>query len=169
MGQKPSAKERPPELKLALRWLRHRLRITQGEVAAAVRRQGGTLSLRHYQELEGGQKFPSPELRLQVLRALGSDDDELRGLLETQPWVERPAGRYHPSRVLPRPDPEDYLASARRALEWVAPEQTWSTPVARSPALERQSTDEATHDAAVATAGRVRAILSELEVLVPLL
>ena len=127
MGRNPHATERPPELKLALRWLRHRLRLSQGEVAEAVRRQGGALSLRHYQDVEGGQKHPSPVLRTQILRALGSDEDELRGLLEARPWAEQPLGRYHPSRVLPRPDA--YVAAGRRALEALPQGETWSSPV----------------------------------------
>jgi hypothetical protein len=127
MGRNPHATQRPPELRLALRWLRHRLRLSQGEVAEAVRRQGGALSLRHYQDLEGGQKHPSPILREQILRALGSDEDELRGLLEARPWAEQPRGHYHPSRVLPRPDA--YVAAGRRALEALPEGETWSSPV----------------------------------------
>jgi transcriptional regulator with XRE-family HTH domain len=149
VGRKPHARERPAELKYALRWLRHRLRLTQSEVADAVKDQGGTLSLRHYQEVEGGQKHPSPDLRLQLLRALGSDEDEMRGLLETRPWAERPLGRYYPSRVLPRPD--EYIAAGRRALEALREGATWSSAVERQP------------DAEAPTA----AILAELGVLVP--
>jgi transcriptional regulator with XRE-family HTH domain len=148
MGRKPHARERPAELKYALRWLRHRLRLTQSEVADAVKNLGGTLSLRHYQELEGGQKHPSPDLRLQLLRALGSDEDEMHGLLETRPWAERPLGRYHPSRVLPRPD--EYVAAGRRALEALPDGATWSSSVA----FEGGN-------------GETSAILAELGVLVP--
>jgi transcriptional regulator with XRE-family HTH domain len=151
VGQKPHAKERPPELKYALRWLRHRLRLTQGEVAEGVRAQGGTLSLRHYQEVEGGQKHPSPDLRTQILRTLGSDEVELRGLLETRPWAERPLGRYYPSRILPRADA--YMAAGRRALESIAPDATWSSSVAVSHTGNAQSA----------------AIVAELDVLLPLL
>jgi transcriptional regulator with XRE-family HTH domain len=151
MGRKPHARERPAELKYVLRWLRHRLRLTQAEVAGAVRQQGGTLSLRHYQEVEGGQKHPSPELRVQLLRGLGSDEDEMRGLLETRPWAERPLGRYYPSRVLPRPD--EYVAAGRRALEALPADATWSSPVV----ADADSSEQAP----------TRAIVAELGVLVP--
>jgi hypothetical protein len=157
MGQKPHARERPPELKFALRWLRHRLRLTQGEVAEGVRGQGGAVSLRHYQEVEAGTKHPSPDLRTQILRVLGSDDDELHGLLQTRPWAERPLGRYYPSRVLPRPDV--YVAAGRRALEALPADAIWSTPVAA----------DTTHDQPVPKINSARAILAELEVLLPLL
>jgi transcriptional regulator with XRE-family HTH domain len=149
VGRKPHARERPPELKYALRWLRHRLRLTQSEVAAAVKNQGGTLSLRHYQEVEGGQKHPSPDLLVQLLRALGSDEGELRGLLDTRPWAARPLGRYYPSRVLPRP--EQYVAAGRRALEALPEGATWSSTVAHQQNAEAPTA----------------AILAELGVLMP--
>jgi transcriptional regulator with XRE-family HTH domain len=157
MGQKPHATERPLELKFALRWLRHRLRLTQSEVAEGVRNQGGAVSLRHYQELEAGKKYPSPELRTQILRALGSDDDELHGLLHTRPWAERPLGRYYPSRVLPRPDV--YVAAGRRALEAHPDHAIRSSPISTTSPLDK----------AVPKINTTRAILAELETLLPLL
>ena len=158
MGQKPHARDRPAELRYALRWLRHRLRLTQGEVAEAVHNQGGAVSLRHYQEVEAGKKHPSPDLRTQILRALGSDDDELHRLLQTRPWAERPLGRYYPSRVLPRPDA--YVAAGRRALEALPDDATWSNPVI---------TTLVPADHAVKSPSSVNAILAELEALLPLL
>jgi hypothetical protein len=133
VGRKPHATDRPSELHLVLRWLRHRLRLTQGEVAQTVRDQGGALSLRHYQDVESGQKHPSPELRTQILRALGSDEGELSGLLTSQPWAASSTGRYHASRVLPRPDA--YVAAGRRALEALPTGATWSSPIAAEPLL----------------------------------
>jgi transcriptional regulator with XRE-family HTH domain len=164
MGQKPHARERPPELKYALRWLRHRLRLTQTEVAEGVRQQGGAVSLRHYQELEAGAKHPSPDLRTLILRVLGSDDDELHGLLQTRPWAERPLGRYYPSRVLPRPDV--YVAAGRRALEALPGDAIWSSPIAATPL---RNVIDATEDDAAPRINATRAILAELDVLLPLL
>jgi transcriptional regulator with XRE-family HTH domain len=160
MGQKPHARDRPAELKYALRWLRHRLRLTQTEVAEGVRHQGGAVSVRHYQELEAGTKHPSPDLRTLILRVLGSDDDELHGLLQTRPWAERPLGRYYPSRVLPRPDV--YVAAGRRALEALPADAPWSSPVLRD-------VTAASADQAALETNATRAILAELEVLLPLL
>ena len=156
MGQKPHAREKPPELKYVLRWLRHRLRLTQTEVAEGVRHQGGAVSLRHYQELEAGTKHPSPDLRMQILRVLGSDDEELHGLLQTRPWAERPLGRYYPSRVLPRPDV--YVAAGRRALEALPSDAIWSNPVATTSLAD-----------AAPKINSARAIMAELEALLPLL
>jgi transcriptional regulator with XRE-family HTH domain len=142
MGRNPHATERPPELKLALRWLRHRLRLTQGEVAEAVSAQGGALSLRHYQDLENGRKFPSPVLQAQILRALGSDQLELKELLAARPWTAEPLGSYHASRVLPRPGPEVYIAAARRALESLPSGATWSNQVQAPAAAPAAGVDE---------------------------
>lgn len=172
MGQKPHARDRPLELRYALRWLRHRLRLTQGEVAEAVRNQGGAVSLRHYQEVEAGKKHPSPELRTQILRALGSDDDELHGLLQTRPWAARPLGRYYPSRVLPRPDA--YVAAGRRALEALPGDATWSSPVASTWLPEeavgvRPDGQAPSVVPAPPKTSAARAILAELETLLPLL
>ena len=120
--------------------------------------------MRHYQELEAGAKHPSPDLRTLILRVLGSDDDELHGLLQTRPWAERPLGRYYPSRVLPRPDV--YVAAGRRALEALPGDAVWSSPIAATPL---RNVIDATEADAAPRINATRAILAELDVLLPLL
>ncbi|HWH13449.1 MAG TPA: helix-turn-helix transcriptional regulator [Miltoncostaeaceae bacterium] len=84
-----------PGLARALRWLRHRRRMTQGRLREAVEAAGGRISVIHIQQLEAGRRRPSPEMLDRLLAALASDRDELGAVLaETAaaPAPERSSG-----------------------------------------------------------------------------
>jgi transcriptional regulator with XRE-family HTH domain len=111
-----------PELGLALAWLRGRARLTQAEVVERVfdqqrgrpRPERETLSTVYYQLLETGKRTPrTPKLAV-LLAALGSDQDELEGLLVAQPWRYMPASRARISKHTPRP--AAYALAAEEAL-----------------------------------------------------
>jgi transcriptional regulator with XRE-family HTH domain len=103
-----------PELGRALAWLRARVRLTQREVVQRVQGRGETLSEVYYQALETGKRRPRPQKLDAILAALGSDQDELEGLLAWTPWEHAP-----PTRARIRtdtPKPAAYLAAAEDAL-----------------------------------------------------
>jgi transcriptional regulator with XRE-family HTH domain len=112
-----------PELGRALAWLRARVRLTQREVVERVQRQGDTLSEVYYQALETGKRRPRlPKLEA-ILSALGSNHEELEGLLASAPWDHTP-----PTRARIRadtPKPAAYLAAAEAALA----DGVWSSEV----------------------------------------
>lgn len=68
-------------LAVALRWLRHRRRLTQAELRARVQEAGGEISVIYIQQLEAGRKRPSPQMLDRILRALEADRDQLREVL----------------------------------------------------------------------------------------
>lgn len=115
---------RHPGLARALRWLRHRRRLTQGELRDAVIAGGGTVSVIYIQQLEAGAKRPSPAMLDALLAALGSGRDELAGLLAHEPWDAAPPSAYRPRRDAPKPA----IPSAIRGT-------AWSDPVARGEAF----------------------------------
>lgn len=73
----------------ALRYLRHERHLTQDDVVARVEAAGGSISKIYYSLLERGRNEPSGSMRIMILRALGSSEDELLGLLAARPWGER--------------------------------------------------------------------------------
>ncbi len=108
---------RDPGLARALRWLRHRARLTQGELRDTVIAGGGTVSVIYVQQLEAGAKRPSPAMLATLLAALGSSRDELAGLLAHEPWDAAPPSAYRPRRDAPKPA----VPSAIRAAGWSDP------------------------------------------------
>lgn len=110
---------RRPELGDALAWLRDRARLTQRAAAAA-----GGVSRIYLQKLEAGERAPSLDTLDALLAALGSNRDELEGLLAARPWAARPPRPPVRSRAPARP--EEYVRAAEQALAAGA----WSTPIA---------------------------------------
>jgi transcriptional regulator with XRE-family HTH domain len=98
-----------PSLAVALRWLRHRRRMTQGGLREAVAAAGGRISLIYIQQLEAGRRRPSPAMLERLLGALASDREELARLLEEAAGVAAPA-RTHGWRPSRR-DPVDPSAA----------------------------------------------------------
>jgi len=86
MGRGPLPKYEHPELPVALDWLRHRANLTQGQVAKRVQEAGHSLSEVYYRQCESGLKTPSNPTLASILAAVGSDFDELDGLLTHAPW-----------------------------------------------------------------------------------
>jgi len=113
---------RRPELGQALAWLRDRARLTQRAAA-----ESAGVSRIYLQKLEGGERSPSLATLEAVLTALGSDRDELEGLLASRPWASAPPRPVVRSRAQARP--EEYVRAAEAAL---APAQ-WSSPIAVAP------------------------------------
>jgi transcriptional regulator with XRE-family HTH domain len=118
----PREAYRRPELGDALAWLRDRARLTQRAAA-----EDAGVSRIYLQKLEGGERAPSLETLDTILAALGSDRDELEGLLASRPWAASPRRPAVRSRVRARP--EEYVRAAEAAL---APAQ-WSSPIAATP------------------------------------
>jgi len=114
---------RRPGLGQALAWLRDRARLTQRAAAA----EAG-LSRIYLQKLEAGERAPSSAKLDDLLGALGSNRDELEGLLSARPWAAAPPRRAVRSRAPARP--EEYARAAEAAL---AGGGTWSSPVAVEP------------------------------------
>jgi transcriptional regulator with XRE-family HTH domain len=106
----------------ALAWLRDRARLTQRAAAEAA-----GLSRIYLQKLEGGERSPSSATLEALLRALGSDRDELEGLLASRPWAAAPARPAVRSRAPARP--EAFVRAAEAALA-AAP---WSSPISVAP------------------------------------
>ncbi len=94
-------------LAVALRWLRHRRRLTQPALREAVTAAGGSISLIYIQQLEAGRKRPSPRMLDLLLAALGSDRDELRTVLADTTDAPTPARDrgWRPSRRDPLASP----------------------------------------------------------------
>lgn len=86
MPRGPAPKYDHPELPAALHWLRRRASLTQGEVAERAQQSGQSLSEVYYRQCESGRKTPSNPTLAAILVALGSDFDELDGLLTYAPW-----------------------------------------------------------------------------------
>jgi len=118
----PREAYRRPELGQALAWLRDRARLTQRAAA-----ESAGVSRIYLQKLEGGERSPSLAALEAVLTALGSDRDELEGLLVSRPWASAPPRPVVRSRARARP--EEYVRAAEAAL---APPQ-WSSPIAVAP------------------------------------
>ena len=118
----PREAYRRPELGQALAWLRDRARLTQRAAA-----ESAGVSRIYLQKLEGGERSPSLATLEAVLTALGSDRDELEGLLVSRPWASAPPRPVVRSRARARP--EEYVRAADAAL---APPQ-WSSPIAVAP------------------------------------
>jgi transcriptional regulator with XRE-family HTH domain len=118
----PREAYRRPELGQALAWLRDRARLTQRAAA-----ESAGVSRIYLQKLEGGDRSPSLATLEAVLTALGSDRDELEGLLASRPWGSAPPRAVVRSRARARP--EEYARAAEAAL---APAQ-WSSPIAVAP------------------------------------
>jgi transcriptional regulator with XRE-family HTH domain len=118
----PREAYRRPQLGDALAWLRDRARLTQRAAA-----EDAGVSRIYLQKLEGGERAPSLETLDTILAALGSDRDELEGLLASRPWASAPRRPAVRSRVRARP--EEYVRAAEAAL---APAQ-WSSPIAATP------------------------------------
>jgi transcriptional regulator with XRE-family HTH domain len=110
---------RRPELGDALAWLRDRARLTQRAAATAA-----GLSRIYLQKLEAGERAPSLDKLDDLLGALGSDRDELEGLLAARPWVAAP--RRPPVRTRAPARPEEYVRAAEAALA----SGSWSSPIA---------------------------------------
>jgi hypothetical protein len=112
-----------PDLPLALRWLRHRAKLRQSDVAESVKSKGGTISPVHYRKVEsvGGsekaKRVPSEEMLEQILAGLGSNAYELKVLLDNPPWVAKPESltNYRMSSNIPQATPP-LLRSATRSL-----------------------------------------------------
>ena len=115
----PREAYRRPGLGQALAWLRDRGRLTQRAAAA----EAG-LSRIYLQKLEAGERAPSPAKLDDLLSALGSNRDELEGLLIARPWAAAPPRRAVRSRAPARP--EEYARAAESALT----DGPWSSPVA---------------------------------------
>jgi transcriptional regulator with XRE-family HTH domain len=107
----------------ALAWLRDRARLTQRAAA-----QAAGLSRIYLQKLEGGERSPSSARLDALLAALGSNRDELEGLLAARPWAAAPTRAAVRSRAPARP--QEYVRAAEAALA-SAP---WSSPVQLEPA-----------------------------------
>jgi transcriptional regulator with XRE-family HTH domain len=110
---------RRPELGQALAWLRDRARLTQRAAAEAA-----GLSRIYLQKLEAGERAPSLDKLDALLVALGSDRDELEGLLAARPWTAIP--RRPPVRSRAPARPEEYVRAAEAALA----SGPWSNPIA---------------------------------------
>ena len=110
---------RRPGLGQALAWLRDRARLTQREAAA-----GAGLSRIYLQKLEAGERAPSPAKLDDLLGALGSNREELEGLLSARPWTAAPQPKAVRSRAPARP--EEYVRAAEAAFAG----GPWSSPVA---------------------------------------
>lgn len=93
MPRGPAPKYDHPELPAALHWLRRRASLTQGEVAERAQQSGQSLSEVYYRQCEGGRKTPSNPTLAAILVALGSDFDELDGLLSYAPWSDESSNR----------------------------------------------------------------------------
>jgi hypothetical protein len=117
-----SSKDRHPQNGNALRYLRHRAHLTQGELTEQVAAYGHSLSAVYLSECERGTKQMSSELRAAVLAALGSNEVEYRAVRdqiagaqdEAAPapltaYAERAAPA---SAAMPAPTPARYAASA---------------------------------------------------------
>lgn len=104
MARGPLDKFEHPDLPQALAWLRARQRLTQKDVASDVSDSGASLSVSYYAELERGRSAPSKKTLGAVLDALGSDEAELAGILETKPWEQPSFGSpaYRVTRSTPR-------------------------------------------------------------------
>jgi transcriptional regulator with XRE-family HTH domain len=109
---------RRPELGDALAWLRDRARLTQRAASAAA-----GVSRIYLQKLEAGERAPSLDKLDDLLGALGSDRDELEGLLAARPWTAAP--RRPPVRSRAPARPEEYVLAAEAALA----SGSWSSPV----------------------------------------
>jgi transcriptional regulator with XRE-family HTH domain len=110
---------RHAELGEALAWLRDRARLTQAAAA-----QSAGVSRIYLQKLEAGERSPSVEKLDALLHALGSDRDELGGLLAARPWASAPPRQRVRSRAPARP--EEYVRAAEAALG----PGPWSSPIA---------------------------------------
>ena len=115
----PREAYRRPGLGQALAWLRDRARLTQRAAAA----EAG-LSRIYLQKLEAGERAPSPARLDDLLGALGSNREELEGLLSARPWAAAPPRRAVRSRAPARP--EEYARAAEGALA----DGPWSSAVA---------------------------------------
>jgi transcriptional regulator with XRE-family HTH domain len=113
---------RRPGLGEALAWLRDRARLTQRAAA-----ESAGVSRIYLQKLEAGERSPSLDRLEALLAAVGSDREELEGLLAARPWANAPSRRVVRSRARARP--EEYVKAAEAAL---APAQ-WSSPLAAEP------------------------------------
>lgn len=126
----PRSRERElsqPEIGLALSWLRARSYLTQKEVVAATAAAGETISEVYYQMIETGKRKPSAPKLAAIVQALGSDRDELEGLVAARVWEGAPRGGYRF-----RPQPEAYGRAAKEALADVNGSGRWSSPVEAS-------------------------------------
>lgn len=86
MSRGPRDKFEHPALAPALAWLRTRVRLTQEQVAERAQDRGDSLSAVYYRFCEQGKRSPSSSMLDTMLTALGSDRQELEGLLEHKPW-----------------------------------------------------------------------------------
>lgn len=104
MARGPLDKFEHPDLPAALSWLRARQRLTQKDVANGVADSGASLSASYYAEVERGRSAPSKKTLAAVLTALGSDETELAGILETKPWQQQSFGSpsYRVTKSTPR-------------------------------------------------------------------
>lgn len=115
-----------PEIGLALAWLRARSYLTQKEVVEGAASAGETISDVYYQMIETGKRKPSAPKLSALVQALGSDREELEGLVAARVWEGAPRGGYRFSR---RPRPEVYGRAAMEALADVNGSGQWSSPV----------------------------------------
>jgi transcriptional regulator with XRE-family HTH domain len=115
----PRESYRAPGLGDALAWLRDRARLTQ---RAAAERAG--FSRIYLQKLEAGERAPSLDRLDNLLGALGSNREELEGLLASRPWNAAPPRQMVRSRAPARP--EEYVRAAEAALS----SGSWSSPIA---------------------------------------
>lgn len=141
-----------PGIDRALRWLRHRRRLTQAELREAVVAGGQGLSVIYIQQLEAGRKRPSPAMLDALLVALSSTREELTRLCDTEPWQVTPPGGWRPSRH----DPVRAADPASRT------EGTWSDAVALAGAPPDGAAAGGAHRGDASAAEGLEAELAEL-------
>jgi transcriptional regulator with XRE-family HTH domain len=117
MPRKSETASNYPELNQALRWLRHRAKLTQSETVERVRDAGGQMSDIYYSQCERGVKAPSEHLLDKILAALQSDTKELAQLTQSPPWQQKsPSRSYRMQRLTPKPmTTTSFLASSSSA------------------------------------------------------
>jgi transcriptional regulator with XRE-family HTH domain len=117
MARGPLNKYEHSELGPALEWLRRRVSLTQEEVAERTQSQGTSLSSVYYSQIERG-KSPSVPMLEGILGAVGSDFDELEGLLAHKPWATSPQleRKVRMSRSAPKSPLYDLAAPVKAAL-----------------------------------------------------
>lgn len=134
---------RRPELGEAVAWLRDRSRLTQRGLAEVVdarlrdrwrARSSGErrpqdepqsfFSRIYLQKIEGGERAPAMDKLHALLDVLGSNLEELEGLLAARPWAAAPPRQRVRSRA--RAKPADYIRAAEDALA----DGPWSSPIA---------------------------------------
>lgn len=142
---------RHPELGEAVAWLRDRSRLTQRALAEAVdvslrerwrARPSGErrppsepesfFSRIYVQKIEGGERAPATDKLDALLEVLGSNREELEGLLAARPWATAPPRERMRSRA--RAKPADFIRAAEDALAagpWSSPIMTMQAPADR--------------------------------------